>query len=224
MWDVILRSCQRFVASLCDNPGVPARLIATVLLAGLVVGCDKAPNAGTGGAGDQQASASNAVVNLSGERIDPFQSAKTNRAIVLVFLGVECPISNRYVPELRRLRAKFPEQNVGWWFVYPGTSYSLQAIRQHVREFNVPGDVASDPQLALARRAQVRMTPEVAVFVADGNLMYHGRIDDRFPELTVERPAPTRRDLEETLDAILAGKSLAPVQTQAVGCFIPGLP
>ena len=224
MWDVILRSCQRLVAPFCDYPGVLARLIAAILLTALVAGCDKASNAGIGGPGDKQDSASNAVVNLNGERIDPFQSAKTNRTIVLVFLGVECPISNRYVPELRRLHNKFTEQKVGWWFVYPGTGYSLQAIRQHVREFNVPGDVACDPQLALARRAQVRMTPEVAVFLADGKLMYHGRIDDRFPELTVERPAPTRRDLEETLDAILAGKSLAPVQTQAVGCFIPGLP
>lgn len=213
MNSVILRLHHRLTAFPGKCPGKPAWLIASILVSLLVAACDKEPGAYM-----------DAVVNLDGERVDPFHPTRTNAATVLVFLGVECPISNRYVPELRRLHTKFAEQNVGWWFVYPGTGYSLESIRQHVREFSVAGDVARDPQLTLARRAQVQMTPEVAIFLPHGRLVYHGRIDDRFPELTVERRAPTRRDLEETLEVIVAGGQVAPTHTQAVGCYIPGLP
>jgi len=221
---VFLRQCQQLIMPPCNSLGILAGLMAGILLTGLLVACDRERSAGSEGAGDVKGTVFESIVNLDGEPVDPFQSAATNKATVLVFLGVECPISNRYVPELRRLQAKFTKENIGWWFVYPGTNYSLQAMRRHVRDFSVTGDVACDRQLSLARRAQVRITPEAAVFLPDGRLVYHGRIDDRFPELTVERPAPTRRDLEEALGIIVAGGRVTPMSTQAVGCFIPGLP
>ena len=50
--------------------------------------------------------------------------------------------------------------------------------------------------------------------------MYRGRIDDRFVDLGLERPSPTRRDLAEAIAAVLAGKPVDQPRTQAVGCFI----
>jgi hypothetical protein len=34
------------------------------------------------------------------------------------------------------------------------------------------------------------------------------------------RPEPTRRDLEEALEAVLAGREVAEPVTRAVGCYI----
>ena len=38
---------------------------------------------------------------------------------MLVFLASDCPISNRYLPELKRLDAEFAKQNVAFWLIYP---------------------------------------------------------------------------------------------------------
>jgi hypothetical protein len=54
-------------------------------------------------------------------------------------------------------------------------------------------------------------------------MVYRGRIDDRYVDFGKTRPAPTNRDLERVLEAILAGKSLSSETTPAVGCFIPDL-
>ena len=40
--------------------------------------------------------------DMNGNPIDPFVASKEN-TIVLVFAGVDCPISNRYVPAINRL-------------------------------------------------------------------------------------------------------------------------
>src|ERR1700757_1301320 len=40
-------------------------------------------------------------------------------AIVLFFVASDCPISNRYLPEMQRIEKKFAAQHVVFWFVYP---------------------------------------------------------------------------------------------------------
>ena len=64
------------------------------------------------------------------------------------------------------------------------------------------------------------MTPEAAVYDRERRLIYRGRIDDRYVNIGLERPAPTRRDLEEVLTAVAAGTSVTPRMTQAVGCYV----
>jgi hypothetical protein len=38
---------------------------------------------------------------------------------VLVFVRTDCPISNRYAPELRRLQDRFAPRGMAFWLVYP---------------------------------------------------------------------------------------------------------
>ena len=89
------------------------------------------------------------------------------------------------------------------------------------------GQVELDVQHALVERTGAKITPEAAVFVAgvDGpQLVYCGRIDDRYVEFGVERPAPTRNDLEEVIRRLIAGQRVELRRTQAVGCTIAELP
>ncbi len=144
--------------------------------------------------------------------------------MVFLFTSADCPISNRYAPEVRRLHAQFAARGVAFWLVYPGTNTPVATIRKHTREFGYPCSALRDPSLSLARRGAVRVTPEAAVFLPDGQLVYHGRIDDRFVDLGVERPAPVRHDLKEALEEVLAGRPVSQTNRNAVGCFIPGLP
>ena len=141
---------------------------------------------------------------------------------VLVFTTTDCPISNRYAPEIKRL-AEVYVGRVQFRLVYPVPSDSEEMIRAHVSKFGYPAAWQRDEQQRLVKRTGVTVTPEVAVIDSRGTLLYRGRIDDRYITFGKDRPQPTVRDLQRSLDAILAGKPVPVAQTQAIGCIISDL-
>jgi hypothetical protein len=163
------------------------------------------------------------LTTLSGDRVDALKAPAGTKAIVYLFTSTDCPISNRYAPEVLRLVRTFASQGVTFRLVYPGRE-SDAAIREHVKAFSYEGKVEPlrDSGLDLVRHVGATITPEAAVIVK-GALGYRGRIDDRYVELGVERPSPTTRDLADALTAILAGRVVAQPTTQAVGCYIADL-
>ena len=170
---------------------------------------------------------------LQGGEADPFAAPAGTKAIVFLFTSVDCPVSNRFAPEVRRLATTFAPQGVLFRLIYPDPSEGGDAIRAHMAAFAyTEGEGVSragrvknaiqafrDPRHALVKFVGATITPEVAV-VAGGHVLYRGRIDDRFVDLGLERPAPTRHDLADAIGSVLAGKPVVPATTQAVGCFI----
>lgn len=141
---------------------------------------------------------------------------------VLVFTTTDCPIANRYAPEINRLAAKFEGQAV-FKLVYPVPTDTDAAIHDHRRKFGYTVEWTRDRQQRLVKETGVTVTPEVALFDAGGRMVYRGRIDDRYVAFGKERPQPTVRDLERSLDAVVAGKPVPVAQTQAIGCILADL-
>jgi hypothetical protein len=158
--------------------------------------------------------------DLENQIVDPFQVPSHAKAIVLLFTSTQCPISNRYAPEVRRLYEKFARRGVVFWLVYANPAESVDDIRAHVRAFSHPGRALRDPGHALVRLSGATVTPEAAVFDRGGRIVYRGRIDDRYASLGVDRQAPTTHDLENALGAVLAGRPVPNPVTRAVGCFL----
>jgi AhpC/TSA family len=158
--------------------------------------------------------------DLDNRLVDPFLAAEDARAIVFLFASVECPISNRYAPVVKRLHDTFASQGVAFWLVYPNPSDSPAAIREHLKAFSYPVHALRDPRHELVKIAGASVTPEAAIFARGGALTYHGRIDDRYVSIGVERPVATRHDLADALAATLAGRAPAAATGPAVGCFI----
>jgi AhpC/TSA family len=160
--------------------------------------------------------------DLDGREVRPLEDPGA-KASVFLFVRSDCPISNRYAPEVRRLHERFSRQGVAFWLVYPDPAESPERIRGHVKEYGYPMPALRDPAHVLAEAAAVRVTPEAAVFTAGAGgvrLVYHGRIDDRQVDFGRTRPAPTRRDLEDALSAILKGQPAPRASAPAVGCFV----
>jgi hypothetical protein len=162
------------------------------------------------------------AVDLSGRPVDPFENS-TAKLVVLVFVSTDCPLSNRYAPEVQRLQAEFADRGAAFWLVYPDPAQPGGAIRRHLKDYSYRIPALRDPAHALVQRAKVRVTPEAAVFGPGGHLLYHGRIDDRYVDLGKARAAPTTRDLEAALEAALAGRPVPQRAAPAVGCFISDL-
>lgn len=157
--------------------------------------------------------------DLAGHEVDPFEP--NGKVTVLLFTSTDCPISNRYAPEVRRLYEKFADRDVTWWLVYSEPAASVETIRAHLNDYSYPPHALRDPLQSLARSSGATVTPEAVVIGPDGDQVYRGRIDDRSPGLGQARAAPIRRDLEDVLETILAGRRVERRMAPAVGCQIP---
>ena len=146
---------------------------------------------------------------------------QADRPTVYVFTTTDCPISNRYAPEIQRLAKKFGEE-AKFVLVYSVPSDSPRAIGAHHNKFRYSISYVRDADQALMKKTGVTVTPEVAV-MRGSTLVYRGRIDDRFVELGRERPKPTTHDLEDALTAVIAGKAVARKETRAIGCILSDL-
>ncbi|MSU22176.1 MAG: redoxin domain-containing protein [Pedosphaera sp.] len=163
------------------------------------------------------------LLDLANQRIDPFQTTNA-KATVFIFLSTDCPISNRYAPEVQRLHAEFAPQGIKFWLIYPNHDDSSEVIRKHIQDYNYSIEPLRDPQHTLVRATKARVTPEVVVYGTEGRKVYQGRIDDRNVDFGKERPQPSRRDLNEVLDAVVNGRTVTNVFTTPVGCYIPEAP
>jgi hypothetical protein len=162
-------------------------------------------------------------VDLGGKPIRQLSLPDT-RVVVLFFGATDCPISNRYIPEMVRLRDEFASRHVAFWWVFPNPEDKSDVVRAHQREFSYEGSTILDREQTLVRMAHVSVTPESAVFTVatDGRLRetYHGRVDNRYISLGQERPQPTRHDLEEAIFSGINNMQVAPAETHSVGCSI----
>ena len=161
------------------------------------------------------------ILNLQGQPADPFTS-RSDKVVVLVFLRRDCPVSGRYAPSIQEISKRYADR-ASFWLVYPGKSDSAQQIQESVTEYGYRLPVLRDPDHALVKRAHVQITPEVAVFDRQRKLVYDGRIDDWYIDLSRARPSPTTHELEDAIRAAVAGKSLARKEVRGVGCYIADL-
>ncbi len=142
---------------------------------------------------------------------------------VFLFVRTDCPITNRYAPELRRIATEFQGRHVAFYLVYPDPNENKRAIENHIAEFHFPGAPLRDPGHELEKRAHATTAPEAAVFDAAGNLKYHGRIDDLWLAPGKSQPAARIHDLEDAISAVVAGKPVARPETRAIGCSLKDL-
>ena len=160
--------------------------------------------------------------DVDGRRIAPLHG-RNHKATVLIFITNDCPIANASAPEIERIYRQYAPKHVGFYLVYVDAALTASAARKHRAEYRYSCPAVLDPDHRLVKLALARVTPEAALFCADGKLVYHGRIDDRAIAFGQVRASPTRRDLREALDACLQGKPIPVNYVKAVGCTIADL-
>jgi hypothetical protein len=175
------------------------------------------------GFADDPPPATLALPDLSGRMVKPFDDRRA-RALVFLFIRTDCPISNRYAPEVKRLQQRFVAKDVRFHLVYSGADETVAAIERHINEYGYRLSALRDPKHELVKLAGARVAPEAVVYAGAGKagyrLVYRGRIDDRFVAFGKMRPAPTRRDLLQAIEAIVKGKPPAFTTEPAIGCYI----
>lgn len=158
------------------------------------------------------------ALDLEGHTVDPFAAA-SGKPVVLVFLRRDCPVSGRYAPVVQKISKQYADRAT-FWLVYPDRTDTPQEIRKSVAEYGYELPVLRDPDHVLVKLSRVQITPEVAVFARDRQLVYDGRIDDWYIDLSRARPSPSTHELQDAITAAAARTTLAQKEVRGVGCYI----
>lgn len=174
----------------------------------------------------------NALAQASGFRYEMKDAAsmlrserdwEQSKAAVYFFIGAECPISNRYAPEIQRIVAAYKEKGIAFFGVQSDPELKPEAAQKHATEFGLPFPVLLDPEQTLAARFGVALTPTVVLVKPGGQALYRGRIDNRYLDFGRYRNVGIKPDLRNALDAFLSGKTIAEPVTKSIGCGLPPL-
>jgi hypothetical protein len=160
-------------------------------------------------------------VDLDGNVLNPLTS-NSGHSVVLLFVGGECPISGRYAPEVQRISREH-QKDTRFYLVFPDKSETPQDIRKYLHDYGYSITAVRDPDHLLVKEAHAQITPEAAVFNAKGSLIYHGRIDNLYASFGHARSAPTTHELEDAIQAALAGRPPSNPEVSGVGCYISDL-
>jgi hypothetical protein len=151
--------------------------------------------------------------------VNPLE-ARNRKATCFLFIAHDCPISNKYAPEINRIVREYAPKKVGFYVVYCEADGSPANAAKHHQDFGYTCPGLLDPKHALVKLAGASVTPEAAVFDSSGKLVYRGRIDNLYIDFGKPRYAATVHDLRRALDAVITGKPIPVKTTKAVGCFI----
>ncbi len=157
---------------------------------------------------------------LKNESIFPFQNSKA-KATVFLFVCTDCPVACRYVPELNKIYEDYQKKGVNFWLVYADEREPPETIEKHLKEYKHKISACTDYDQKLMNLSKATVTPEAAIFNSKGELVYRGRIDNRYHDYGETRVKPTKQELRDALTAILENKKIAKSITKPVGCFIP---
>jgi hypothetical protein len=141
------------------------------------------------------------------------------KAIVLVSMGVGCPISRAMTPALKALRDQYAKQGVEMFLVDSNLQDSREAIAAEAKEFGIDIPILMDSNQLVGEALGVTRTAEVFVInPKTWKVAYHGPVNDA-ADYGVQKAA-TKEFANDALAAVLAGKP-APAATQASkGCLV----
>ena len=139
------------------------------------------------------------------------------KAIVLFFVGTECPLASIMMPKMLRMSDEYAQRGVKFVLVYPNEPETLVEIAAHAYERQVPFLVLKDFGAEFADMLGVTRTPTVCVLDEDKTLRYRGRVDDQY-SVSSRRATARHHDLRNALDALLSGDAIAQPEVKSDGC------
>lgn len=140
---------------------------------------------------------------------------KNSKAIVVMFIATQCPVSNDYNNRMVALYKDYQPKGVAFLAINSNKQESVEEISQHAKKHGFQFPVLKDPENVIADKFNAQVTPEIFVLSPSFEVLYHGRIDDSQRETEIKT-----HDLRNALDEILAGKSVSKPLTKAFGCTI----
>src|SRR5262245_3922657 len=143
------------------------------------------------------------------------KSLKGKNGTVLIFIAVQCPVSNAYNERMEKLAEDYKAKGIAVVGINSNVAEDAAAVKAHAAEHKLSFPILKDSGNKIADRFGAAVTPEAYFIDANNKLLYHGRIDNSRNAAQVES-----NDLRNGLDAALAGKAVEKTEAKAFGCSI----
>jgi peroxiredoxin len=149
--------------------------------------------------------------------------AKGKKAVVVVFIGTQCPVNNAYMPRLVELEKEYRDKGVQFVAINANEHDTVETIKEHAKKFGLTFPVLRDEKQMVAARFGAERHPTAFLLDDKHAIRYQGRVDDQYG-IGYQRKEPTSRDLAVALNELLAGKEITKAKTAVEGCFITRAP
>jgi peroxiredoxin len=134
---------------------------------------------------------------------------------VLLFIAVQCPVSNAYNERMEKLAADYKAKGIAVVGINSNVAEDAAAVKAHAAQNKLSFPILKDPGNKVADKLGASVTPEAYFLDASNKLLYHGRIDNSRNAAQVESS-----DLRNALDAVLSNKPVEKTEAKAFGCSI----
>ncbi len=141
---------------------------------------------------------------------------KDAKAVVLMFISTQCPVSNAYNERMAALYNDYKSKGIAIVGINSNKAETPEEIKEHAAEHGFGFPILKDVKNVIADKLEANHTPEIYIVNPKSlEVLYHGRIDNSQRIAKV-----TTNDLRTALDEIIAGKELSVKETKAFGCTI----
>jgi peroxiredoxin len=142
-------------------------------------------------------------------------SLKGKNGAVLIFMAVQCPVSNAYNERMEKLAQDYASRGINVIGINANSVDSAEAVKAHAAEHKFTFTILKDSGNKIADRLGASVTPEAYLIDKSNKLLYRGRIDN---SKNVE--GVTSSELRDAIEATLAGKPVTKTTANAFGCSI----
>ena len=142
-------------------------------------------------------------------------SLKGKNGTVLIFIAVQCPVSNAYNERMEKLALDYKARGVNVVGINSNAPESAADVKEHATNNHLTFPILKDNGSKLADTLGATRTPEAYFLDANNKLLYHGRIDNSRDNSQVNSS-----ELRDALEATLAGKPVPKATANAFGCSI----
>jgi peroxiredoxin len=143
------------------------------------------------------------------------KSLAGKKGTVLLFIAVQCPVSNAYNERMEKLAQEYKAKGIAVIGINSNVKEDGAAVKAHAAENSLTFAILKDPANKIADKLGATVTPEAYFLDASNKLIYHGRIDNSRNPDQIETS-----DLRNALDASLGGKPVEKSEAKAFGCTI----
>ncbi|HEV7798935.1 MAG TPA: thioredoxin family protein [Pyrinomonadaceae bacterium] len=142
-------------------------------------------------------------------------SLKGKNGTVLIFIAVQCPVSNGYNERMEKLAQDYKARGISIVGINANSTESAADVKDHAAKNNLTFPILKDNGNKIADSLGATRTPEAYFIDAGNKLLYHGRIDNSRDVSQVQSS-----ELRDALEATLAGKPVGKATAPAFGCSI----
>ena len=151
-----------------------------------------------------------------------YDSAAGPKGLLTMFICRHCPFVKHVQDELARIGRDYAGRGVGIVAISANDESGFpedrpEKLAEMSKELGFTFPFVFDASQDIARAFDAQCTPDFFLYDASGRLVYRGQLDDSRPDSGIP---VTGKDLREALDAVIAGRPLAPEQRPSLGCNI----